>query len=211
MSDPDGALPFVVGLGLLLVLTALFWVFAMRTKRELDALGSVWGEYAASRGLTFTPHSAGHVIGPGVGKPPRIHGNVDGVAIEISALEVRGRDRKMTRVAAPVPGWVPEGGGVYAARKTGAWGEGLFMPTTTTGDAQIDERFFTGSTPHELSAVLVAKPMRERLIGSSLRTLRCYRAHGQSGAHVDFLGPAYVSAAEELDLAVAILTSLHRG
>ncbi len=193
---------------ILLAVSTVF--FSSRRRARLERVGEPWRAYAAPRGLTYTSLRGYYHVAPSLGSPPTLRGTIEGVPFEIAATEARGRP--LTFVSTEPPAWFPNGGRAWITKRDGtpSW---LVGTVTRTGDPVFDDRFSTFAVSGADGMRFAGPELRRRVLdlgaASHFMALSCDNASGNRRASACLRG--HVVDARELDAAVALLLTIHRG
>ncbi len=156
-------LPVLSAAVLVALIAAVFALWEASSRRRLRALGRAWSAYAAAKGLRLTSFAelSGHPSDLG---PPLVHGEVQGVAIE---LTLKNGARPLTRVEATLPGVPPAL--VLAIERRRRHGRaaqvGRPLAEAPTGNKAFDAAFALLSSDPDLARSLLDRRLAQVVLG----------------------------------------------
>jgi hypothetical protein len=158
--------PLLPALVAVLAVAAVWFGYALseaRTRKRFLALEQAWRAYAAVHGLSVVPFAQLSGVPSDVG-PPLVHGELNGVAVELS---VHSSTRPLTCVEAPLAG-VSSGFVLLIRRRAGRLPrafEGHPVSEAPTGNKAFDTAFALLSNEPDLARSLVDRRLAQVVLG----------------------------------------------
>ena len=161
MSHP--IVPALVAVAAVGLIWAGFAVWEMAARRRVVSLARRWAAFAVSKGMELTSYAQLSGVPSEVG-PPLVHGEVQGVAVE---LRVQTATRRLTRVEATLPGVAHAFVMVIRrrGRRVDPTFDGRVLEEALTGNKGFDAAFALLSNEPDLARSLVDRRLAQVVLG----------------------------------------------